>query len=70
MKISTNSNLAKNKPNWVDFNAGPIVEDKTMDEVAQSFKEKVISIANGNEFTWNEKKDYQEIAIFKTGVTL
>lgn len=70
MKISTNSQLAQNKPKWIDFNAGMILEGHTMDDVAEEFKQKVIRIANGEEFTWNESKDYQEIAIFKTGVTL
>ena len=69
MKVSTNSTLAQNKPTWIDFNAGTIVEGKSMKDVFLRFKDKVISIANG-EPTWNEKKNYQEIAIFKTGVTL
>ena len=69
MKVSTNSNLAKNKPTWIDFNAGVIVEGESMKDVFQRFMKKVISIASG-EPTWNEKKNYQEIAIFKTGVTL
>lgn len=69
MKVSTNSTLAKNKPTWIDFNAGSIVEDKPMVEVFNSFVQKVIEIASG-EPTWNEKKNYQEIAIFKNGVTL
>jgi altronate hydrolase len=70
MKISTNSQLAQNKPGWVDFNAGTIVEGDSMEEVFHAFKEKVIKIASGEDLTWNEKKEYQEIAIFKTGVTL
>ncbi len=69
MKISTNSQLAHNKPTWIDFNAGTIVENENMEKVLEEFKNKVISIANGEQ-TWNEKKNYQEIAIFKTGVTL
>ena len=69
MKISTNSNLAANKPTWIDFNAGTLVEGQTMQSVFEQFRQKVITIASG-ELTWNEKKDYQEIAIFKTGVTL
>ena len=32
MKISTNSRLAGKKSNWIDFNAGVLVEDKTMAE--------------------------------------
>lgn len=69
MKVSTNSNLAASKPNWIDFNAGTIIEGEAMEIVAERFIRKVISIANGEQ-TWNEKKNYQEIAIFKTGVTL
>ena len=69
MKVSTNSTLAKNKPTWIDFNAGTIVEGEPMVDVFKRFTLKVIEIASG-EPTWNEKKNYQEIAIFKTGVTL
>ena len=69
MKISTNSQLAHNKPTWIDYNAGPLIEGKSKQEVFTAFAQKVIAIANGEE-TWNEKKNYQEIAIFKNGVTL
>lgn len=69
MKISTNSNLAKNKPTWIDFNAGVIVENEPMEKTCERFIDYVISVANG-ELVNNEKKGYKEIAIFKTGVTL
>ena len=69
MKISTNSALAASKPTWIDFNAGTLAEGEAMSEVFKRFAQKVIRIASGEE-TWNEKKNYQEIAIFKTGVTL
>ena len=69
MKISTNSALYKNKPQWIDFNAGVIAEGEPMDEVAKRFADYVIAVANGTK-TNNEKNGYREIAIFKTGVTL
>ncbi len=69
MKISTNSTLARRKPTWIDFNAGTLVEGKSMEEVFRAFVEKVVAVASGEE-TWNEHKNYQEIAIFKNGVTL
>ena len=69
MKVSTNSTLAKNKPTWIDFNAGTIVEGEPMVELFHRFMQKVIAIASGEQ-TWNEEKNYQEIAIFKNGVTL
>jgi len=69
MKISTNSNLYNNKPHWIDFNAGVIVEDKPIEETCEQFIEYIIRVASGEEVN-NEKHNYREIAIFKTGVTL
>ena len=69
MKISTNSTLAKNKPTWIDFNAGVIVEDEPKEAVLERFVDYVIGVASGERVN-NEKKDYREIAIFKNGVTL
>lgn len=69
MKISTNSALAANKPTWIDFNAGVIVEDEPMEKTCERFIDYIIRVASG-EFVNNEKKGYKEIAIFKTGVTL
>ena len=69
MKISTNSTLAKNKPGWIDFNAGVIVENEPMEKTCERFIDYVIKVASG-ELVNNEKKGYREIAIFKTGVTL
>jgi len=69
MKISTNSTLAANKPGWIDFNAGVILENKTMEETHESFVEYIIKVANGEQVN-NEKKNYREIAIWKLGVTL
>ena len=56
MKISTNSKLAVNKPKWIDFNAGSLVENDLMEDIAERFIRFVI--------------DVREIAIFKSGVTL
>ena len=69
MKISTNSTLFRNKPNWIDFNAGQLVEGRSMKDVLNDFIDKIISVANG-EPSQNEKNGYREISIFKNGVTL
>lgn len=69
MKISTNSKLAALKPGWIDFNAGVILENQTMQSTLESFADYIIRVANG-ELVNNEKKGYREIAIFKNGVTL
>lgn len=69
MKISTNSNLYKNKQNWIDFNAGELVDGTDMKTLVKKFTEKIIAVANG-EKTRNEENGYREISIFKNGVTL
>ena len=69
MKVSTNSGLAKRKPTWIDFNAGRLVEDQSMEQVLKEFIDYVLSVANG-ELVNSEKSGIHEISIFKNGVTL
>lgn len=69
VKISTNTPLYKHKPGWIDFNAGALLENENMESLANRFINFIIEIASGK-YTQNEKKNYREIAIFKTGVTL
>ncbi len=70
VKVSTNSALAEKKKSWIDFNAGVLVEGKTMDEVSKDFFDYILRLANGEVQTNNEKHDFREIAIFKDGVML
>ena len=69
MKIATNPTLAKNKPGWVDFSAGQLIEGRTMKELVPEFIDKVLAVASGEQAR-NEENGYQEISIFKNGVTL
>lgn len=69
LKIATNTELATKKPHWIDYNAGPLSEDKTFDEALEELIDKIIRIASG-EKAKHEKAGFREIAIFKSGVTL
>ncbi len=69
VKVSTNSRLADKKANWIDFNAGQLLEGKTMDQLTEELMDYVVSVASG-EKTKNEIHGYEEISIFKDGVTL
>jgi altronate hydrolase len=69
MKIATNPTLAKNKPHWVDFSAGQLIEGRSMQEIVPEFIDKVLAVASG-EHARNEENGYREISIFKNGVTL
>ena len=69
MKISTNTDLYNRKKNWIDFNAGQLVDGKTMKELVPEFIDKILAVASG-EPARNEVNGYCEISIFKNGVTL
>jgi len=70
VKIATNNELAERKPHWIDFNAGVLVSGKTMDDTLHDFIQLIAEIASGNQLACNEKNDFRELAIFKSGVTL
>ena len=69
VKISTNANLAERKKNWIDFDASPIIDGVSMEDMTDRLLDFVIKTASGAE-TKNEKNGYREISIFKDGVTL
>ncbi|HCW48219.1 MAG TPA: altronate hydrolase, partial [Erwiniaceae bacterium] len=69
VKIATNSELAERKPHWIDFNAGPLVQGMPMESLLDSFVDYIVEVANGK-LTNNERNDFRELAIFKSGVTL
>ena len=62
--------MYEKKRKWIDFNAGRIVtENMSFEEITKEFIDYIVSVING-EKTNNEKNRFQEIAIFKSGVTL
>lgn len=69
VKISTNSELAAKKRNWIDFDAGTIVSGDTFESKLRQLVELVCDVASGKK-TANERNNSREIALFKTGVTL
>ncbi|MBU9711617.1 UxaA family hydrolase [Evansella tamaricis] len=70
VKISTNSPLFQKKKNWIDFNAGVLVDGKGKEELTDEFFEYIIQMASGEVRTNNEKFGFKEISIFKDGVIL
>lgn len=68
-KIATNSALFQKKTNWMDFNAGRLLEGVPMAELEAQLMHDIIETVNGKK-TKQEINDHREIAIFKSGVTL
>lgn len=66
VKIATNHPLAEKKSGWIDFDASGVLDGRDLtDELLQQ----VLAVADGQQ-TKNEQNGYEEIAIFKDGVTL
>ncbi len=63
VKVATNTTMAQAKANWIDFDAMANSDEN-------AFADYIIKVASGDALTRNEKNDYREIAIFKSGVTL
>ena len=70
LKIATNTALATKKQNWIDFNAGDLVDKYTMDELLEKFIDLICYVASGKKQAKNEINDFREISIFKDGVIL
>jgi altronate hydrolase len=68
VKIATNSTLAQRKKNWIDFDAGNVL-DHGINATGDELLSMIVRIASG-ERTASERNDEREIAIWKRGVTL
>ena len=70
VKIASNSELARRKPKWIDFDAGRLLDGRTMDELRDELWAMLIETASGRHQTRNEINGSREIMIFKNGVLL
>ncbi len=71
IKVSTNTDIFRRKPNWIDFNAGEILDGtKDPERMTEEFFKYILDVASGRAKTRNEVYNYREIAIWKEGVTL
>jgi altronate hydrolase len=68
VKIASNSELARRKSGWIDFDAGRVL-DEGIEPAADALAERIAAIASGEESA-AERNGEREIAIWKRGVTL
>ena len=69
IKIASNSPLAAHKANWIDFNAGRLLDGLTLDMLGTELAMLVLETAGGKK-TRSEINGYRDLALFKKGVTL
>lgn len=70
IKISTNSDLARRKEHWIDFDAGPLLQGIPINDVCEDFMDLVLDVASGVKTAKSEAMHRRGLAIFKDGVTL
>jgi len=70
IKISSNTKLFERKKNWIDFNAGQVLDGASFEEAADALFDYMLRVASGKEKTRSEQDGYQEISIFRDGVIL
>jgi len=68
IKIATNTQLADYKAHWIDFNAGELINNVSIDSLRDKLFDLIIKTASG-QLTKSEHMDFHEIAIMKDGVT-
>lgn len=69
IKISSNTNLMKTKPRWIDFDCGKLLETISLDNISSELFEYVIDVASGQKVK-TELMGFHDMAIFKSGITL
>lgn len=70
LKISSNTNLARKKENWIDFDAGRLLEGEAIEQVSDQLLELILKVSSGDKLTNSEIHNYREISIFKDGVVV
>lgn len=70
IKIASNSALFRRKGNWMDFDAGRILEAGAVEPIARELWQLVLDVASGYRQTKSEESGDREIMIFKDGVIL
>lgn len=69
IKIASNSELAKRKKDWIDFDAGRLLIGLSSEVLTQELYRLVVDVASGRTVK-SEESGYHDLAIFKQGVTL
>ena len=69
VKIASNSDLARRKSRWIDFDAGALLNGGTLEGLSDALFRLVLAFAGGKT-TRSEENGCRDMAIFKSGVTL
>ncbi len=69
IKISSNSALYKKKKDWIDFDAGRLLQQVPLGDLSRELYQLVLFVSSGKKIK-SEESDYHDLSIWKQGVTL
>ena len=69
IRLASNSRVASRKARWFDYNAGTLMEGKSMDEAADEIFNLILQVAGGEIKTRSEVSGYRQIGFLRDGVT-
>lgn len=70
IKVATNSVIYEHKREWMDFNAGPLLDGVSIERMEQELFELILATAEGRYQASNERCGFYQIGILRDGVTL
>lgn len=69
IRMGTNSAMSNRKTDWIDYNAGAVLEGKDFNEAAREMLELILEVASGKKQSLAEAKGYRQIGMLRDGVT-
>jgi len=69
IRVGSNNTVSTRKNNWIDYNAGAVLEGKSLDQAAQELLEIILDVASGKKQSLAEANGYRQIGMLRDGVT-
>ncbi|HQA07490.1 MAG TPA: altronate dehydratase family protein [Syntrophomonadaceae bacterium] len=69
IRVGSNNAVSNRKNNWIDYNAGALLEGKDLDQAAQELLALILDVASGKKQSLAEANGYRQIGMLRDGVT-
>lgn len=69
IRVGSNNSVSNRKNNWIDYNAGALLEGKDIDEAGQELLALILDVASGRKQSLAEANGYRQIGMLRDGVT-
>jgi len=69
IRLGSNSTMSNRKKDWIDFDAGVVLEGKDYNDAADELLHLILEVASGKRQSKQEAKGYRQIGMLRDGVT-